>query len=206
MKDIEGQISLTDLFNFMSPQVKKEEPPILLHEGQRVYKVVRGDVEEHIVTGESWTCGESNRGYRLKRVGGCWDCTWNSSIGLNVFTDLREAQEKAEQYIRDNDCIRAEDINAKDVVAYKYLYHGCEVINFYAVLDDNTVYYYYGSMYEHIGNKKEINRFEQDRNAREKNNVGYEEISNYQPVFANMYKCNHDTWIYAAARYKYINV
>lgn len=202
MKDIAGQISLTDLFNFMSPQVKKEEPPILLHEGQRVYKVIRADVEEDIVTGKSWVCGESNRGYTLKRIEGCWDVTWNSSVGVYVFTDLQEAYAKAEQYIAENDCILAGNINAKEVVAYRYLYHGREIISFYAILNDNTVYFHYGSMYEHIGKKEEISKFESERNESIERE-GYEEIADYHAVFHNMYRCKDNEWIYAAARYQY---
>lgn len=202
MKDIEGQISLTDLFNFMSPQVKKEEPPILLHEGQRVYKVVRGDVEEHIVTGESWICGENERGYRLKRVAGCWDATWNRSVGVYVFTDLHEANAKAEQYISENDCILADNIIAKEVVAYKYFYDGREIISFYAILEDDTIYFHYGCIYEHIGKKEEISKFENKRNENLKQE-GYEEIQDYHAVFHNMYRCKDNEWIYAAARYQY---
>lgn len=207
MKDIVGQISLTDLMNFISPQPKASEPPILLHQGQKIYKVVRGDVEECIVADEkSWICGENNRGYRLKRLSGCWDVIWNRSIGLNAFTDFQEANAKAKQYIAENDCIIGGDIKPKYVAAYKYLYDGREIINFYAILDDDTVYYHYGSKFEHIGTVNEIKLFEKDRNVDMKCHDGYEEIPGYQPVFANMYKCNgHDTWIYAAARYQYIN-
>lgn len=206
MKDIVGQISLTDLFNFMSPQVKKEEPPILLHEGQKVYKVVRGDVEEHIVTGKkSWVCGENNRGYWLKKISGCWDVTWNSSIGVNVFTDLQEANAKALEYIAENDCILSGEIKAKEVVAYKYVYDGREIRRFYAVLDDGSVYYDYGSMYAHIGTEKEIKEFEIEKVDNRKRHSDYEEITDYKPVFANMYKCKYGTWKYAEARYQYIN-
>lgn len=52
--------------------IADNEPPHLLREGQTVYKVVRGDVETHIITGETWTCSEGNRGYRLKRMVICY--------------------------------------------------------------------------------------------------------------------------------------
>lgn len=204
MKDIAGQISLTDLLDFMSPQIKKTEAPIMLLEDQKVYKVIRGDVEEHIVTGETWTCGENNRGYRLKRISGCWDVVWNTSIGVSVFTDLSEANKKAEQYISQNECIRAEDIKSKDVVAYRYVYNGMEKTNFYAVLNDGMIYYHYGSMYEHIGTMKEIKDFEKDMYEMQKHD-GFGQIRDYHPAFANMYKCNGGQWKYAAARYQYIN-
>lgn len=205
MKDIVGQISLTDFIDFLSPKQKPNEPPMLLCEGQKVYKVIRGDVEECIATGETWAYCENGRGYRLKRMDGLWDATWNSSIGLNVFTDMQKAIEEAEKYIKDNDCIRAKDINAKDVVAYRYLYNEREITQFYAVLDDGTVYYKYGGMYEHIGRKKEIVKFENERNSNRKRHLGYEEIMDYHPAFVNMYKCGNSNWLYATARYQYIN-
>lgn len=204
MNQIDGQISLTDLFDLMSPQKKTMEPPILLREGQKVYKVIRGDVEECIVTGRSWVCFETNRGYTLKRLGGCWDVVWNDSIGVNLFTDLKEANEKTEKYLIENDCIRAGDIKAKEVFAYKYLYNDREIVSFYAVLEDDTVYYKYGGMYEHIGTMKEMAGFEKDMHNDRKRD-GYEEIADYLPVFTNMYKCKNDTWLYAAARYQYFN-
>ena len=46
MKDLgnyecEGQMSLKDLMDLIAPVVVDNEPPILLSEGQTVYKVVR---------------------------------------------------------------------------------------------------------------------------------------------------------------------
>lgn len=42
-----GQMSLMDLY---APLIAANEPPILLTEGQTLYKVVRGDIEMDIVT------------------------------------------------------------------------------------------------------------------------------------------------------------
>lgn len=203
MRGVAGQISL---FGYMLTNKETADPPILLHEGQKVYKVIRGDVEESIVTGEkSWICGENNRGYRLKRCAGGWDVTWNNSIGINTFTNLQEAKEKANNYLAKNNCILAENIKAKEVVAYRYLYDGREIIQYYAVLDDEAVYFHYASQYRHIGKKKEIIQFEKDREKNRKREE-YEEIEYYQPVFANMYKCKNDSWIYAEAKYQYLDL
>lgn len=43
------------------------EPPVLLVPGEIVYKVVLGDIEQFVVTPETWLCGRVNRGYRLKK-------------------------------------------------------------------------------------------------------------------------------------------
>lgn len=203
-KDIEGQISLADLMDFYAPQQKTDEPPIMLQEGQKVYKVIRGDIEEHIVIGGTWKCGENNRGYRLESVSGRCDVIWNTSIGLNAFSDMEEARKKAEQYFEEHYCIRAESIKANETVAYRYLYNGKVVLQFYSVLEDGMTYYHYGSMYDHIGGRKEIKEFEKQMSER-KNCEGYKILTGYQPVFSNMYKCNDREWKYAAARYQYIN-
>jgi hypothetical protein len=201
MIQCEGQLSLMDL---LSPIAADNEPPRLLREGQMVYKVVRGDVETHMVTGETWTCGEGNRGYRLKRIGGCWDSTWNLQINKTVFTDLEVAKRVAEQYLAENEHILAHDIRAIRVVAYRYKYNGRGITNFYAVLKDGNVYYRYGSMYEHIGKENEIKEFEKGR-KKYIDFCGYKELKDYQPEYANMYKCSKKgTWLYAAARYEFI--
>lgn len=200
MNQCDGQISLMDMMNFFT-QPDEKEPPVLLSEGQHVYKVVRGDIEEHIVTGETWTCGEGNRGYRLQRVGGCYDCTWNTQIDDSVvFTDRMRAEHDAEKYLSENEHIIGENIKAKKVVAYRYIYNEREIINFYAALENGDVYFHYGSMYEHIGKSKEIDKFEEDRNKHIESD-GYMDLDCYKPEFANMYKCKHDSWIYAEARY-----
>lgn len=65
MEQLEGQLSLTDIFqNFIRPTFN-QQIPMLLHEGQTVYKAVRGDVEVHVAQKRTWTCGANNRGYEL---------------------------------------------------------------------------------------------------------------------------------------------
>lgn len=194
--ECDGQINLMDL---LIPENSENEPPVMLTEGQRVYKVIRGDVKECIVGKRTWSCGHNNRGYDLDR-----DVTWNTQIGRVVFTEREPAESAAARYLAENDHILGKDIHATEVVAYKYICHDREIINFYAALVKGEIYYRYGSMYEHIGKAKEIKKFEEDR----RNHIdsgGYKELNNYQPVFANMYKCKHDSWLYAAAQYESFN-
>lgn len=201
MKQCEGQISLMDL---ITSTATKDVPLILLAEGQTVYKVVRGDIETHIVTGETWICGGDNRGYRLKKADGCWDCTWNTQINKVVFVNLEAARRVVEQYLAENEHILARDIHAIRVVAYRYEYNRRKITNFYSVLENGNVYYCYGSMYEHIGTEAEIKEFEKKRKKFTKYR-GYKELKGYQPEYANMYKCpKHGIWLYAAARYGFI--
>lgn len=201
MNQCDGQMNLMDL---LAPVATDNESPRLLSEGQTVYKAVRGDVETHIVTGETWTCGEGNRGYRLKRMGGCWDCTWNIQINKVVFAERESAESVATQYLAENEHILARDIRATNVVAYQYEYNDRKITNFYSVLENGNVYYHYGSMFEHIGKENEIKEFEKGR-KKYIDFCGYKELKDYQPEYANMYKCSKKgTWLYAAARYEFI--
>ncbi len=143
MKQCEGQISLMDL---ITSTATKDVPLILLAEGQTVYKVVRGDIETHIVTGKTWTCGGDNRGYDLDG-----DVTWNSQIGKIIFTSREPAERVAQEYLAEYEHILAENIRATGVIAYRYEYRGREIVQSYSILEDGTFYFKYGSSYEYAG-------------------------------------------------------
>ena len=204
MKDLgnyecERQISLKDLMDLIAPVVVDNEPPILLSEGQTVYKVVRGDVEECIAEGRTWVCGEDNRGYDLDK-----GMAWNTQIDKVVFTDLEAAKRVAERYLAEHEHVLGKDIRATEVVAYRYMYNGLEIVNFYAVLENGDVYFRYGGMYEHIGKENEIKKFEMDRKKCVEF-FGYAELKDFQPEYANMYKCaKRGAWLYAKAQYEFI--
>ena len=52
--------------------------------------------------------------------------------------------------------------------------------------------------------KDEIKKFEEGRREHI-DAYGYAELKDYQPEYANMYKCTkHGTWLYAAARFEFI--
>ena len=143
--ECKGQMELTDYLN--------NEPPILLHIGETVYKVVRGDVEEMYVYNEkSWLCGENERGYRLKHHGGGYDCCWNKSIGLDVFRNYEEALKVANKYLETSDCIRAEEIKPVKTVAYRYTRKtdGKEMVSFYADIGNDLLYMKDFMTYDHI--------------------------------------------------------
>lgn len=115
-----GQINMFDIIN---PAEEIKEPPILLSIGQTVYKVVRGDIGELYVYDEkSWICGDGNeRGYRLKEKGSGYDCAWNRSIGVDVFTDYTSAESTALSYINSHDVMLGAEIKASEVIAYRYI-------------------------------------------------------------------------------------
>lgn len=197
MIQCEGQMNLMDL---IVPETTPNEAPVMLREGQKVYKVVRGDVYEHTVGGRTWNCGNNNRGYDLD-----YDTTWNTQIGRYVFTDRESADKVAAQYLEENlQHILGKDIRTTEVVAYRVCPNERDVIQWYAVLENGDIYFHYGSKYEHIGKKKEIKQFEENRKYYIGSD-GYTELQDYKPEFKNMYKCDKsDAWLYAEARYNIV--
>lgn len=196
----DGQMNL---FEWLHQQAMplQEESPILLHPGDKVYLVVRGDIEEHTVINRTWELAGGDRGYDLDS----WQ-TWNSKIGRTTFTSYEDAEKAANEYIATNvsDVILAKDIKPVKVVAYSYAGYEDDVIDYYAILEDGNIYYRYGSLYEHIGTDIEIKKFEKDMADTIKNHKDIIILEDYNPIFKNMYKVdNKDNWLYAAARYQY---
>lgn len=185
--------------------VEKKEPPILLKNGQHVYKLVKAEIYECVVDEEkSWICGTNDRGYRLRVIGGCWDCTWNKEIGINCFTTLAEAEKESNKKISEYVHIKKEQILPVRTVAYQYKHFENIYTNFYCVLPDGKIYSHFGSMYEHITSKtkEEIKKFEEQRRNHIKSS-DYKELSDFNPTFKTMYKCsNLSSWEYAEARYR----
>ena len=76
-----------DIFSFMQSPI--QETPILLHGGQEVFLVNKGEIIKCMVCDnvKSWICGENNRSYRLVKEKG-FDVTWNDRIlGEQAFTN-----------------------------------------------------------------------------------------------------------------------
>ncbi len=197
----DGQMNL---FEWLHQQAMplQEESPILLHPGDKVYLVVRGDIEEHTVLDRTWELSGGDRGYDLDH-----DMTWNCRIGKTTFTDFKDAEKVANEYIAANDVILAKDIKTVKVVAYSHAGYEDDVINYYAILENGNIYYSYGCIYEHIGTDTEIKKFEVGMANDIKNHKDITILEDYKPTFKNMYKVDKkDNWLYAAARYQYFEL
>lgn len=188
--------------SFFDLDLLEKEPDVLLKEGQTVYKVIRGDVEELIYIGGTWLYNEGKeRGYRLKRVAGCYDCTWNKEIGSVVFFDRKEAETVAAAYLNCHDVIRSSDIHPVNTVAYKY----GERTAFYSELDNGCYYMKNFMTYPYLilkeNGKKMLKKFmEQKEIATEKATL----LTQFSPVYENMYRIRQEyEWDYSVARQTY---
>ena len=200
--DCEGQL---DIFSFLETETR--EPPILLQKGQIVYLVNKGDViTARVVDDEdSWVCWENNRGYRLIRESGGYDCTWNIVLGIKAFTKYHDAKAKADEYLKAHDgIILAEDINPINTVAYSYI-RDCdkqELIAFYCDLGNNMYYIKEFMTYHHIcKGEKAVKEFMEQQTIKHGKS---RQIEDYTPHFKNMYKCmKQSDWDYAECEYTY---
>lgn len=196
----------TSIFDFL----ENPEPPVLLKPGQRVYKVIKGDIQEYEVEDWTYTCGESDRGYGLifidpdhpDRNFHTYGRAWNSTLNIRIFQTLEEAEKKAAENLKHYDHILAADMKPKRVVAYKITRNSLTSVDFYAELDDYLIYFKYASTYDHIGTAKEIQEFERHLEKGIATNYQREELTDYTPKFKNMYRCDHDRWLYASAGYR----
>lgn len=202
----DNQMDMFEFMNALNVPIETDGPPVLLNVGQIVYKVIRGDVKGLYVYNEkSWLCGDNKeRGYRLKEKDGSYDCTWNSRIGVDVFTSQSDALEVAESYLSNCKCIRKENIHAVKTVAYSYI-RECDkrtMIAFYSILDNEMIYVKNFMTFHHI--RKDVNKaITQFMDQQEFKFDKVKEIE-YQPVFKNMYQCKNDSgWCYAEAGYNH---
>ena len=196
-------IGQMNMFDFLDPPQKLVEPPILLNIGKTVYKVIRGDIRELYVFDEkSWICGKGERGYRLKEKDGCYDCTWNRSIGVDTFTDYASAESTALSYISGHDVMIGTEIKADEVTAFRYI-RGCdnrEMKAFYARIGNGLLYVKEFMTYEHIisDNAKNVKKFMDQQEFKYDQPEQFE----YMPEFKNMYPCRKDVnWLYAESSY-----
>lgn len=202
----DNQMDMFDFMNALNVPIDTDGPPVLLNVGQTVYKVIRGDVKELYVYNEkSWLYGNNKeRGYRLKEKDGGYDCTWNSRIGVDVFTFQSDAFEVAESYLSTCNCIRKENIHAVKTAAYSYV-RECDkrtMITFYSILDNGMIYVKEFMTYHHISSdvNKAIKHFMDQQEFEYCKPVEIE----YQPIFKNMYQCKNDSgWCYAEAGYNH---
>lgn len=199
---MDGQI---DLFSYLKSLEPVSEPPILLKAEQEVFLVIKGDVVPYVVLPETWTY-EQERGYRLQNKKGCYNCTWNTSIGVTCFEEYESAHEAAEAYLKGKDVIRAENIKPVKTVVYSYIREvdDREMIAFYSELDNGMVYIKEFITYHHIveaGKKaKAIQRFMEQQEFKH-NDVKQIE---YEPVYKNMYRIRQKSdWDYAEAEHSY---
>ena len=194
------QISIFDLDCMKSPIL---DSPVLLQAGQTVYKVIKGDIEKYTVLPESWALENGDRGYRLIEENGLYNCTWNHSIGVDVFAQYEPACSQAEAFLKTHDVIRTEDIKPVRTVAYSYI-RDCDkrtMTAFYSELNNGMVYVKEFMTYHHIfeadKKKKAIKKFMEQK---EFEYHSPEQIE-YEPRFKNMYRCKNSDWDYAEAGY-----
>lgn len=186
----------------------EESPEILLNEGDVVYVVNKGDFARYQATGETWKYGKNpamGRSYQLVGENGLYHITTNESIAMgNTVMDYDAARKLSQKYLLEHDVIMADSINPISVKAYSYIRKSDsrELIAFICDLGNETYYVKEFYTYHHIvKGKKTVKKFmEQSEFQNEKT----KELSDFVPVFKNMYKCTEiSSWAYGESEYTY---
>lgn len=189
--ECDGQI---DIFSFLDTC---NEPPVLLQEEEPVYLVTRGDIREFTVASTYLSSGE--RFYTLDgKDGGHWT-TRNKELGIICFTDKRKAELAAQEYIAENDVIRADAINIQCCEAYSFIDKAGErKFAFFCEMANGMAYIKNFFEYIHVEENTEKVR-KKFRESME----GKELLTSFIPELKNMYRCRDNTgWKYADARYE----
>lgn len=202
---------------------RNAEPPILLQEGQIVYRVLRCDIIPYKVSGDTWVYNTSDNGkqrnYDLLTLDEhpSHSVCGNNSINNGIYLTLEDAERWQAKMIEiyGDELLQAKDMKIEKVVAYSYIHSDFyangtdkEVINFYAILDNDLIYLNTGSKYDHCYSNIEVGiaEFENDKAKLLEYGKNITDLSDYEPVLQNMYKSGHDTWDYSEARYYYTGV
>lgn len=203
---IEGQISI---FDWLAEADEKKEDPTMLSPGQKVWMVIKGDIQEYKVTDEAPWNYTGRLVYRLQQDNGLYWTLPVNELGSIFFLDCDAAQKKANEYFNvHTDVIFAHQIKPVETKVYSYIRDcdGRELFSYYAILPDGKVYVKKFMEYEHIV------AFNSVENARESMKTDFFRQQAFQyaspqekdivPTFKNMYRCKNDSgWLYATAWY-----
>ena len=213
--------------NGSNEPTKPKTAPIVYHEGDIIYQVLRAEVIKWQVCSRTWeydTTDGKGRGYDIKGVDDPWrnGCVWNSST--NFYRTQKEAENEAAKMlniildVETTDglpgIILAKDMVVKTVVCYSHVTKAFykdgrpkTIYDWYAILENGYIYLCSGSKYSHISTniEKGIKEFEHDIEQLRKANIELKKVNNYKPQFLNMYKIGKhekDGWSYAQAEYR----
>ena len=204
-KEDENQLNLFDWIVGVEDQVMDEiDLPILLHEGDIIWKVDMADVTKYTVTSEkSWTVGDSFRGYRIQNDNGTYNVASNDSIGISFFFSEEEAKFHAERWAKKYEMIWAKEIRFSNIEAYSFV-RECDdykMVAFQAEIGNGLLYEKNFYTYAHIVKDTPKNRKAFLKDIREKytNSV---RVENIDISAKNMYRCQSDSgWEYAESGY-----
>lgn len=216
----EGQISLFDFWdseskNFVlpKPELKEclnkdkldaERHPLLMEIGQTCWTVCLGDVLQRKVLGTFKLNTNGGRGYWLTG-----DTTWNDRIGISVFLNRQEAEEKAADFRSKNDCILEGDI-PKPIERHRFSYVRTvderRMFFIWDILPGGKVLEKTDCTYLHIIDCKTEN--EAHQYVKKAMNTDWNFLNHQNEPWdgeiklKNMYRCNEKSnWMYSEAGY-----
>lgn len=201
------QISLFEIAEEEYRKNAEKTIPILLHPGDVVYFLYKGDIKTGVVTDEkSWLHSDNqDRGYSVSLEKGGYDCAHNSTLGVSAFTKLEDAEMAANAYIETHEVLLASEMQLSNIQAYGYI-RDCderEMVAYMGELGNGLLYVKGFLTYVHIVKDTPTARkvFEHEIKCEKKYNPDLNS-TDFVPKLKNMYPCKEQgIWIYAEARY-----
>lgn len=205
-----GANTQTSLFGMIDEQCRRNAEntiPLLMHPGDVVYFVHKGDIKTGVVTDEkSWLhSGNKDRGYSVSLEEGGYDCAHNSTLGVSAFTKLEDAERAANAYIETHEVLLASEMRLSNIQAYGYI-RDCderEIVAYMGELGNGLLYVKGFLTYVHIVKDTPAARkvFEHEIKCEEKYHPNLS-ATNFVPELKNMYPCKEQgLWLYAEAEY-----
>ena len=205
-----GANTQTSLFGMIDEQCRRNAEntiPLLMHPGDVVYFVHKGDIKTGVVTDEkSWLhSGNKDRGYSVSLEEGGYDCAHNSTLGVSAFTKLEDAERAANAYIETHEVLLASEMRLSNIQAYGYI-RDCderEIVAYMGELGNGLLYVKGFLTYVHI--VKDTPTARRDFECKAQTEKKYHpdlSVKDFVPKLKNMYPCKEQgLWLYAEAEY-----
>lgn len=203
---MEGQMTIFDFLNTI------QKPKTALTIGQKVYTVLRGEVTERVVEGTYKPEGRTVDYYWLTGT-----TTNDEELGTRTFTSKKEAEEKADDYLKNHLVMLSSNIGGKETHCY----------TIHRSADNKDLYAWYSIGYPQVGSEEctlfihgfytfqHAIIFETEKKARDyiKNVFMLENVKQYKAKecdlshvdFDNLYPCKDGCdWAWAEASYTFV--
>lgn len=207
-----GQMSIFDILtekDDMREALACSQSPLALTDNQAIFRVTKGLVDTFIYKGDNWTVekdGEMETIYGIQDGYG-YGSFPESALGVTYFTNAKEAEDKAMQYVmkHKNDILVIQPDDIVQTIAWSFI-RECDnkkMIAFISELKNGMTYAKDFYTYHHVLNKKFVNVVKEFVNSINFKDTDIVEEKNYKPNAPCMfYACEEgNSWAFAEARY-----
>lgn len=204
MEQLQGQI---DIFQYLSSIEEKIEKKPVFKVGQKLYKVILGNITEYIIKSFYDIHDGEDFGMTLETENGNKNCGYGYEIDQSLFKSYEKAQIAAAKNLKGMDVVFAEDMNITSQKVFYYIRKcdGRKMYVYYAILDNGFVYTKDHYTYDHLMQRTEKEAFKNlEKQMASVSTEWIEEFALPYPL-KNMYRCEEGgKWLYTEAECSYV--